>query len=124
MDIYHGSPRALLYLDDPIESKFCFVFFSSRLGCSVISWHFEFKERDSVNLFSFSENPQLTIIIGCQLLFTVTTHRNMHKAMNFLQENVLYGLNDTIPGVDEQRSRLQGKCTLLPDVHVSLWQVE
>ena len=73
IEIYHGSPRALLYLDEPIEG-----------------------------------NPNLTIINGCQLLFTIATHKHLSRVMHLMAENGLYGNNDVIPGIDEHKSKAQG----------------
>ncbi|CAH1775289.1 unnamed protein product [Owenia fusiformis] len=66
IDIYHGSPRALLYMEDPIES-----------------------------------NEYLTAISGCQLYYTIRTHKSMVKIMHLVPENFLVGQQDTVPGIME-----------------------
>ncbi|XP_071109623.1 nephrocystin-4-like isoform X1 [Haliotis cracherodii] len=68
VEMYYGSPRALLFMDDPLES-----------------------------------NQLLKPITGCQLSFTVATHKSMLRVMNLIPENVIVSGKDVIPGmVDDQ----------------------
>ncbi|XP_013402548.1 nephrocystin-4 isoform X2 [Lingula anatina] len=66
VDLYHGTPRALLYLEDPIES-----------------------------------NELLQLIKGCQLSYSIRTHRALQKVFHLLPENVIVGNNSVVPGIAE-----------------------
>ncbi|XP_074655528.1 nephrocystin-4-like isoform X2 [Tubulanus polymorphus] len=66
MEVLHGSPRALLYMDEPLES-----------------------------------NMALFPISGCNVNYTIRTHKNLSKINHLVPENVILGAKDIVPGLLE-----------------------
>ena len=59
--------------------------------------------------YYITENSQLSLVTGCEVLYTIRTHQAMQKIQHLIPENVVVGNNDVIPGLSDVRDPKQGK---------------